>query len=106
MIVPNICSRFALIVAMLSVPGLQAGEALQLRYTHPAERWTEALPVGNGRLGAMVFGGVTNEHLQTQGLLWGQKTHPRWFWKGIVAKLYLFLAFFGRPQFPSNATPG
>ncbi len=33
-------------------------------YDEPARRWTEALPVGNGRLGAMVFGGVDEIHLQ------------------------------------------
>ena len=32
-------------------------------YTQPAERWLEALPVGNGRVGAMVFGGVSEERL-------------------------------------------
>jgi len=32
--------------------------ALRLWYTAPARAWTEALPVGNGRLGAMVYGGV------------------------------------------------
>jgi len=37
---------------------------LSLWYERPAEEWTEALPVGNGRLGAMVFGGVTEERLQ------------------------------------------
>jgi alpha-L-fucosidase 2 len=35
-----------------------------LWYRRPAERWVEALPIGNGRLGAMVFGGVVKEHLQ------------------------------------------
>ena len=29
---------------------------LSLWYTEPASQWVEALPVGNGRLGAMVFG--------------------------------------------------
>ena len=29
---------------------------LKLWYRQPAKKWTEALPVGNGRLGAMVFG--------------------------------------------------
>jgi len=30
----------------------------------PAATWNEALPIGNGRLGAMVFGGVNEEHIQ------------------------------------------
>ena len=33
----------------------------RLWYRQPAERWLEALPVGNGRLGAMVFGGIQVE---------------------------------------------
>ena len=36
----------------------------ELWYTKPAENWDEALPVGNGRLGAMVFGGTSRETLQ------------------------------------------
>ncbi len=44
---------------------------LALRYNQPAERWVEALPVGNGRMGAMVFGGVDKEHLQlNEATLW------------------------------------
>jgi alpha-L-fucosidase 2 len=39
-------------------------EPLSLWYRSPAKAWTEALPVGNGRLGAMVFGGVNQERLQ------------------------------------------
>jgi alpha-L-fucosidase 2 len=35
-----------------------------LWYDKPAAEWTEALPVGNGRLGAMIFGGPANEQLQ------------------------------------------
>jgi len=35
-----------------------------LWYTHPANEWEEALPVGNGRLGAMVFGDVEEERIQ------------------------------------------
>jgi alpha-L-fucosidase 2 len=37
---------------------------LVLRYDKPAGHWNEALPVGNGRLGAMVFGGAESERLQ------------------------------------------
>ncbi len=33
-------------------------------YTKPAKKWEEALPVGNGRLGAMVFGGIEEERVQ------------------------------------------
>ncbi|MGA2617292.1 MAG: glycoside hydrolase family 95 protein [Thermoguttaceae bacterium] len=44
---------------------------LKLWYDKPAGQWVEALPVGNGRLGAMVFGGVDHERLQlNEGTLW------------------------------------
>ena len=45
---------------------------LQLWYRQPAAEWVEALPVGNGKLGAMVFGGPARERLQlNEGTLWG-----------------------------------
>lgn len=37
---------------------------LKLWYTHPAKQWVEALPIGNGRLGAMVFGDPSKEIIQ------------------------------------------
>ena len=37
---------------------------MHLRYLSPAATWTEALPLGNGRLAAMVFGGVAEERIQ------------------------------------------
>jgi alpha-L-fucosidase 2 len=37
---------------------------LTLWYNQPAVEWTQALPIGNGRLGAMIFGGVNSERLQ------------------------------------------
>ena len=44
---------------------------MKLFYQTPAEQWTQALPIGNGRLGAMVFGGVHAEHLQlNEATLW------------------------------------
>ena len=44
---------------------------LVLWYQKPAELWTDALPVGNGRLGAMVFGGVERERIQlNEETLW------------------------------------
>ncbi|MEK3835002.1 glycoside hydrolase family 95 protein [Paenibacillus sp. FSL R7-0128] len=36
----------------------------RLWYSEPAQNWNEALPIGNGRLGAMIFGGVAEEKLQ------------------------------------------
>jgi alpha-L-fucosidase 2 len=41
-----------------------AAEPLTLWYNQPAKVWTDALPVGNGRLGAMVFGSVEHERIQ------------------------------------------
>ena len=38
--------------------------SLLLWYDKPASEWTEALPIGNGRLGAMIFGGTAVEQLQ------------------------------------------
>jgi alpha-L-fucosidase 2 len=37
---------------------------LKIWFTRPAEQWDNALPVGNGRLGAMVFGGIETERIQ------------------------------------------
>jgi alpha-L-fucosidase 2 len=49
-------------------------QALLLWYTQPAQKWTEAMPVGNGRLGAMVFGGVSKERIQfNEDTLWTGK---------------------------------
>lgn len=44
---------------------------LRLSYDRPAARWVEALPIGNGRVGAMIFGGIAQERLQlNEGTLW------------------------------------
>ena len=50
--------------------------ATTLWYDAPAERWTEALPVGNGRLGAMIYGRTDKEIIQfNEDTLWtGQPT--------------------------------
>jgi len=43
----------------------------ELWYDEPAESWTHALPVGNGRLGGMVFGGIARERIQlNEETLW------------------------------------
>lgn len=44
---------------------------LKLQYNQPAVEWTEALPIGNGTLGAMVFGRVDSELIQlNEATLW------------------------------------
>jgi alpha-L-fucosidase 2 len=49
----------------LTAPLVRADETTTLLwYRAPAGAWTEALPVGNGRLGAMVFGGPDDERIQ------------------------------------------
>ena len=49
---------------------------LRLWYETPASEWTQALPVGNSRQGAMVYGGVDCERLQlNEETLWGGSPH-------------------------------
>jgi len=57
-----------------TLTGRAAGPAgrLTLWWRAPAPTWNDAMPVGNGRLGAMVFGGVRSERLQlNEDTLWG-----------------------------------
>ncbi len=64
------CVLFA-VVCFISQRTNADDSTLRLWYEHPAKEWVEALPVGNGRLGAMVFGGVPNERIQfNEDTLW------------------------------------
>lgn len=50
---------------------LFAQQPQKLWYKKPAKVWTEALPIGNGRLGAMIFGGAAEELIQlNESTLW------------------------------------
>ena len=54
------------VLALASFPALAAepaSSALLLQYNQPARQWVEALPLGNGRIAAMVFGGAVDERL-------------------------------------------
>ncbi len=67
-----ICAAFGL-TACATAP---ESADLRLHYNQPAERWVEALPLGNGRLGAMVYGGVAHEELQlNEETIWGGSPH-------------------------------
>ena len=60
-----------LCLALVFDAGAQDNSSLKLWYDQPAKQWVEALPVGNGRLGAMVFGDPANEVIQlNENTLW------------------------------------
>jgi alpha-L-fucosidase 2 len=78
----------SLAAALVAASLPAAGTSLQLQpststsarsalwYSHPAAKWDEALPLGSGRLGAMVFGGTANERIQfNEDTLWRGKPH-------------------------------
>lgn len=49
-----------------------SADELKLWYSRPATVWTEALPLGNSRLGVMVYGGTDDEELQlNEETMWG-----------------------------------
>src|SRR5262249_9071504 len=49
-----------------------------LWYRQPAASWTEALPIGNGRLGAMIFGSVGSERIQlNEDTIWAGERRDR-----------------------------
>ena len=84
-----IFQRFALLLYSLIISGVVAwpsaylqadasADGLRLWYRTPAQKWTEALPVGNGRLGAMVFGGTQHERIQLNvDTLWAGPPIPQ-----------------------------
>src|SRR6516162_2094983 len=79
-------SRFVIISAYLAaelVCGVTfsgASEAahrdMVLWYRQPAQKWLEALPIGNGHMGAMVFGGVDEERIAlNESSFWSGRPH-------------------------------
>ncbi|MCB9892287.1 MAG: glycoside hydrolase family 95 protein [Planctomycetes bacterium] len=70
--VPIVVHCIALMCAANAVMAQPLGGARVLTYGSPAQDWErEALPIGNGRLGGMVFGGIDEEHVQfNEDSLW------------------------------------
>jgi len=61
----NLLILLSLIFSVVtSVTSQNSKAPLSLWYNQPAQQWVEALPIGNGHLGAMIFGGVENERIQ------------------------------------------
>ncbi|MEO8372115.1 MAG: glycoside hydrolase family 95 protein, partial [Candidatus Solibacter sp.] len=78
-------TRLRFLIGLLGLPALMgpgvgwaADNALRLWYRQPAGAWTQALPVGNGRLAAMVFGVAAKEHLQlNEDTVWSGEKRDR-----------------------------
>jgi len=67
--------RILLFFTLLCACGAQARH-LKLWYAQPAQVWVEALPLGNGRLGVMTYGGTATEELQlNEETFWGGGPH-------------------------------
>lgn len=73
--------QFALCLVALSwtyvADGQPSKQDLKIWYDRPATAWEEALPLGNGKTGAMVFGGIRRERLQlNDNTLWSGYPDP------------------------------
>ncbi len=74
--------RSSVLAAVVVSAGARAAQPADARlllwYDRPAQYWEEALPVGNGRIGAMVFGGVHREHIQlNEETIWSGAPTPK-----------------------------
>ena len=66
----------ALVLGGIASQGVAQETSPHLWYDAPASKWTEALPVGNGVIGGMIFGGVSDEHIQfNEDTLWTGHPH-------------------------------
>lgn len=62
--IKNTLTGLSILLLTLSVTAAAQGASnLLLWFDSPAEKFTQALPLGNGRLGAMVFGGISEEKI-------------------------------------------
>ena len=68
---------FAISIASMACSRAEvAGDQERLWYDTPAGRWLEALPLGNGQMAAMVFGGITDETIQlNESTFWSGSPH-------------------------------
>lgn len=63
--------KYLIALALLLSANISFAQDLKLWYSKPAIKWTEALPLGNGRIGAMVFGGIEQDRIQfNEETLW------------------------------------
>ena len=70
-------NRILAVAAGLLVCVLASGQRLVLNYDKPATKFEEALPLGNGHLGATVYGGISDDLIWlNEGTLWGGCANP------------------------------
>lgn len=61
----------SLVLCLQALPEEEAAAHWRLQYGAPATKWVEALPIGNGHMGAMVFGNPSRERIQfNEDTLW------------------------------------
>lgn len=78
MVMTNFKYILLFLLVCFSLYGHAVDNSSKVWYKQPAQEWVEALPIGNGRLGAMVFGGVNEELIQlNEETLWsGRPVEP------------------------------
>jgi alpha-L-fucosidase 2 len=82
-----ILSKTRIVSGASKTNGSTTARDLSLWYRQPADQWTEALPLGNGRLGAMVFGGIRSEQIAlNEDSLWSGAPSD---WNNPSAKQFL-----------------
>ena len=63
--------KYFLLISLFFSVGSVFSQDLKLWYNKPASKWVEALPIGNGRIGAMIFGDIENDRIQfNEETLW------------------------------------
>ncbi|MDY3848604.1 MAG: glycoside hydrolase family 95 protein [Prevotella sp.] len=79
-------NKILLLCATLMSVMSSTAQDMKLWYSRPAQQWTDALPIGNSRMGAMVFGGVDEEVLQlNEETFWSGGPHNNLNPKGLIA---------------------
>src|SRR5262249_53871979 len=64
------------VLGLCALPAADAAQATVMSYTASATAWNNGLPIGNGRMGAMIFGTASQEHLQfNEDTLWIGEPH-------------------------------
>ena len=73
----NLPKRLLLAASCAIIPVFACAQRLVMEYDKPASRFEEALPLGNGHLGATVYGGVADDLIWlNEGTLWGGCANP------------------------------